>query len=222
MAWDAVFDEPMVTRPWKGAMPSTASRTKSLSSLYTLRHQAAAAPGDHCAAAAAVPSYGITVATGPNTSCCVRSRRRPRGSAACSSVGATKKPFLPDAERLDRLRPAADALRALLQPRDARAHVVELLRGGDRAHGRRPRARDRRPSRAARRSRSASSTASTFAAGTYTRRMAVHFCPVFCVMSRTTSPTNRFSELRAVVDVGPEHRGVEAVGLDVARAPTRA
>ena len=34
--WDAVFDEPMVMRPCSGAMPSTTSRVKSLSSLYTL------------------------------------------------------------------------------------------------------------------------------------------------------------------------------------------
>ncbi len=70
---------------------------------------------------------------------------------------------------------------------DAVAHVAELLRRGDRAHGDVVARRDRRPWRRARRSTSASRTSASVRAGTKTRRIAVHFWPVFCVMSRTTS-----------------------------------
>ena len=50
---------------------------------------------------------------------------------------------------------------------------------------------------------SASTTAPTCALGTSERRMAVHFCPVFSVSSRTTSRTNRSNSSLPGVASGP-------------------
>ena len=72
---------------------------------------------------------------------------------------------------------------------------------------------DRRARRAARASRR--TRPRTRASGTSTRRIAVHFWPVFCVMSRTTSARNSAPASLAELDVGAEDRGVEPVGLDV-------
>ena len=72
---------------------------------------------------------------------------------------------------------------------------------------------------AARRSRRSSPTASSFAAGTYTRRIAVHFCPVFCVTSRATSVRNRFASSDPSSTSGPSTAALR-LSARRSRAPT--
>ena len=62
---------------------------------------------------------------------------------------------------------------------------------------------------------SASATAPARSAGTKTRRMAVHFCPAFCVISRATSLMKASKAGVAGRRARRQQRGVDAVGLDV-------
>ena len=64
---------------------------------------------------------------------------------------------------------------------------------------------------------SASATASACAAATKMRRIAVHFCPAFTVISRTTSRTKASKAAPPARRAGRQQRRVDAVGLDVHR-----
>ena len=61
----------------------------------------------------------------------------------------------------------------------------------------------------------ASRTLASFSRGTSTRRIAVHFWPVFCRMSRTTFIRKSSNVSLSGLDVGAEDGGVQRVRLDV-------
>ena len=63
------------------------------------------------------------------------------------------------------------------------------------------------------------STASTDAVGTMIRRIAVHFCPAFAVISVTTDATNASNSAVPGDGVGTEDRGVDRVGLGRSETP---
>ena len=59
----------------------------------------------------------------------------------------------------------------------------------------------------------ACAAASACAAGTIALRIAVHFCPAFAVISRTTSRTNASNSGWPGAASRPEHAGVDRIGL---------
>ena len=68
---------------------------------------------------------------------------------------------------------------------------------------------------------SASATASALSAGTKMRRIAVHFCPAFTVISRTTSRTKASKAALPGAGIRRQQRRVDAVGFDIDRHAPR-
>ena len=128
----------------------------------------------------------MIVAAGPNTSvACTASR--------CAALGLQQGRrdesglVAVDAVELRRVGAAGDDLGFARQlPRCPRARP-SAGRASPAGPCGSPRGAGRRPWSSASRADSASATASARSAGTKTRRMAVHFCPAFCVISRATS-----------------------------------
>ena len=69
------------------------------------------------------------------------------------------------------------------------------------------------------RATSASTTASAMAAGTMTRRIAVHFCPALTVISVTTPLTNRSSSGSSTVTSGPRIEQLSESASTPSRTP---
>ncbi len=173
-------------RPCHGAAPSTTSRANSASPVTTDPTRLPcprAASSTTCSAEV----YGSSVDTGPNASTSCGSARC--GSSALSSTGDRNAPRSASAPTTSTWSGSPNTMRpaslSAFSERRTSSRCSRLASAPMRTSG-----FEGSPTlMRARRSHTASCTSSSSSAGTKARRMAVHFCPAFTVISVTSCLT---------------------------------